>query len=77
MEEDIEYKKNEFIIFCIEVFKEENHLTGKETYGIFDKYGVLKYLYDGYDVLHTQGDRWLMNDIKEFLKLRGWNSHCQ
>lgn len=24
-----------------------------------------------YDVLHTQGDGWLMEDINEFLKIRG------
>ncbi len=59
--------------FCIEIFKEENKLTGKEVYELFEKYGVLKYLYDGYDMLHTQGDKWLMNDINEFLKIRGYN----
>lgn len=73
MEENIEYKINEFVIFCIEVFKEENNLTCEEVYELFDKYGVLKYLREGYDVLHTQGDGWLMNDIKEFLKIRGYN----
>lgn len=74
MEDNIEYKANEFVIFCIEVFKEENKLTGKEVYELFEKYGVLKYLHDGYDMLHTQGDRWLMNDINEFLKIRGYNA---
>lgn len=72
MEDKIEYKINEFIIFCIEVYKEENKITGKEAYDIFKKYGVLKYLHDGYDVLHTQGDNWLMDDINEFLRIRGY-----
>lgn len=58
---------------CIEIFKEENKLTGKEVYELFEKYEVLKYLQDGYDMLHTQGDRWIMNDINEFLKIRGHN----
>ena len=47
-------------------------MTGKEVYNLFEKYGVLKYLYDGFDVLHTQGDGWLMKDINEFLKMRGY-----
>lgn len=68
----MEKKINDFIVFCIEVYKSKNDLTGKEVYDIFDKYGVLKYLHDGYDVLHTQGDAWLMNDINEFLKIRGY-----
>lgn len=72
MEENIEYKINEFVIFCIEVFKEHKGLTGKEVYNIFEKYGVLEYLREGYDVLHTQGDAWLMNDIDDFLKIRGY-----
>ena len=42
-------------------------------YELFEKYGVLKYLHDGYDMLHTQGDKWLMNDINEFLKVRRYN----
>ncbi len=69
----MEKKINDFIVFCIEIFKEENKLTGQETYELFEKYGVLKYLYDGYDMLHTQGNGWLMNDINEFLKIRGYN----
>ncbi|MBQ9658832.1 MAG: DUF3791 domain-containing protein [Clostridia bacterium] len=72
MKEDIEYKINEFIIFCLEIYKEKEGLTGKETYELFKKYKILDYLHDGYDVLHTQGDGWLMNDINEFLKIRGY-----
>ena len=72
MEKDIEYKINEFIIFCIEVYKEENKLSGKEVYNLFEKYKVIDYLHDGYDVLHTQGDEWIMNDIDEYLKNRGY-----
>lgn len=68
----MEKKINDFIVFCIEIYRAENNMTGKEVYNLFEKYGVLKYLYDGYDVLHTQGDRWLMKDINEFLKMRGY-----
>ena len=70
----MEKKINDFIVFCIEVYKVENSLTGKEVYDLFEKYGVFKYLHDGYDMLHTQGHSWLMNDINEFLKIRGYNS---
>lgn len=74
MGEDIEYKINEFIIFCLELYKEKEKMTGKDTYDLFEKYGLLDYLHDGYDVLHTQGDGWIMNDIDEFLKNRGYKS---
>lgn len=72
MGDNMEKKINDFIVFCIEIFKEENKFTGKEVYELFEKYGVLKYLHDGYDMLHTQGDRWLIKDINEFLKIRGY-----
>ena len=44
MGDNMEKKINDFIVFCIEIFKEENKLTGKEVYELFEKYGVLKYL---------------------------------
>jgi len=72
MGDRMEKKINDFIVFCIEMYKCESKLNGKEVYELFKQYGVLEYLHDGYDMLHTQGDRWLMNDINEFLKLRGY-----
>ena len=70
----MEKKINDFIIFCIEIFKEKNKLKGKETYELFERYGIFEYLYNGYDMLHTQGDAWIINDINEFLKNRGYNN---
>lgn len=68
----MEKKINDFVIFCLEMYKAENELSGEEAYKIFEKYGVLKYLQEGYEVLHTQGKEWLVNEIKEFLKIRGY-----
>ena len=70
MDKDLEYKINEFIVFCIEAFKEKEKISGKKAYDIFEKYGVTEYLESGYDVLHTQGEEWLMMDIEKFLKNR-------
>lgn len=63
-------KINDFIIFCMELYKYKEKLTGKQVYELFETYGVFDYLQEGYDVLHTQGSDWLMNDIDEFLKDR-------
>ncbi len=65
-------KINDFVVFCMEVYKAEKNISGKEVYELFEKYGVLKYLQDGYDMLHTQGDKWLINDIDKFLEVRGY-----
>ena len=65
-------KINDFVVFCLESYKVEKNLDGETVCEIFEKYGVFDYLKDGYDMLHTQGEEWLMNDIDEFLKIRGY-----
>ena len=34
------------------------------------KYGVLEYLAEHYEMLHTQSRQWLLEDINEFIALR-------
>ena len=59
MGDSMEKKINDFIVFCIEVFKEENKLTGKEVYELFEKYGhkfiVIRYheILGAYDTLES------------------------
>ena len=69
----MEKKINDFVVFCLEIFKLKYNLSGKKVYNLFDKYKVFDYLEEGYDRLHTQGEEWLINDIKEFLKIRHYN----
>ena len=45
-------------------------LSGSEALKLFDMNGVTDYLAKHYDVLHTQGAAWLMNDIDEHIKNR-------
>lgn len=37
---------------------------------LFADYGLLDYLSEHFEVLHTQSRQWLMEDIEEFIKLR-------
>jgi len=57
-----------FVSFCAENYKKHRDMKGYEVMALFDKYHVTEYLYDNYDVLHTQGASWLMQEIDEFLK---------
>lgn len=68
----MEKKINDFVIFCLEHYRQKEELSGKEIYELFDKYKVFDYLRNGFDMLHTQGEAWLMNDIDEFLSIRGY-----
>ena len=69
----MEKKINDFVVFCLESYKAKHKLTGEEAYNLFEEYKVFDYLEEGYDMLHTQGEVWLMNDIEEFLRVRGYN----
>lgn len=64
--QDIAY----FISFCIEIYKGKMHLSGAEAMRQLDEFGVLKYLNDNYEVLHTQSRQWILEDIEEFIQLR-------
>lgn len=62
-----------FQVFCIEIYKVHCFLTGKEVVKLFEKYGVLDYLSNNYDVLHTVGEDYINEDIDIYLKNRGAN----
>lgn len=57
-----------FVSFCIEQYKHVKGLDGSVVMDLFEKNGVLNYLSDNFDVLHTQGANWLVEEIDEFLK---------
>ena len=45
-------------------------MSGRDAMNMLEKYGVLDYLAEHYEMLHTQGRQWLMEDIDEFIALR-------
>jgi len=63
-------KTAHFKVFCLERYKSEHHLKGKDAFQIFKENGVLDYLTSFYDVLHTFGDKYIVADIDEFIAAR-------
>ncbi len=59
-----------FIAFCIESYKEHKHTNAGEVIFLFKKYGVIDYLTQGFDVLHTQGREYIMSDIDRYIDNR-------
>ncbi len=57
-----------FISFCIEQYKTAKGLSGCEVAQYFAEHHVLDYLYDHFNVLHTQGHRWLVGEIDDFIR---------
>ena len=67
--QDIAY----FLSFCIEQYKEAKGLSGSEAMALLSEYGVLEYLAEHWEILHTQGRQWIIEDIDEFIKARDKN----
>ena len=59
-----------FLAFCIEQYKQRHNLTGEQAMQTLDQYGVLEYLEDCYEPLHTQSAQWILEDIDEFIEKR-------
>lgn len=45
-------------------------MTGEQAMEQLDKYGVLDYLAENYEILHTQNHHWILEDIDEFIQIR-------
>ena len=65
-EQDISY----FLSFCIEQYKNEKRMTGTEAMNFLNRYGVLEYLAEHFEILHTQSRQWILADIDEFIEIR-------
>lgn len=48
----------------------EKGINEDEVISIFSEYGVLDYLKEYFDVLHTQSRQWLVADIEDFINDR-------
>lgn len=63
-----EDKKLYFVSFCIEKYKTVHNMNGSKVADLFERNGVTDYLESNYEVLHTQGADWLVEDIDSYLK---------
>ena len=60
-----------FVAFCIESYKAAKNLSGEGVSSLFTRFGVDRYLYEEYEVLHTLGLDAVLADIDRFLEVRG------
>ena len=60
----------QFKAFCLERYKHKYNMSGKDTLSLFKKYGVLDYIGEFYDVLHSYGHQYIVQDIEEFIAVR-------
>ena len=71
-QEKIDFSSREllFVIFCIERYSVKQIKTPLEVYSLFEQKGVVNYLKDNFEVLHTQGEEYILEDIDLYLKKR-------
>ncbi len=62
----------EFVTYCIGSLARILHLSRREVYNRLKDSGILYgYIVPSYDVLHTFGSRYLMEDLMDFMKEKG------
>lgn len=68
MSDNKQLAKLEFVAFCIEQYKKTVNMSGCEVEQMFSYQGVITFLIDNYEILHTQGEQAIMNEIEGYLK---------
>jgi hypothetical protein len=54
----------DFIVYCIEEYKEHENLTGREVIDLFTRYDIISYIKSAYEALHVMGGAAISGDIK-------------
>lgn len=63
-------REGNFLIYCIEQYKNAKKLTGKQVSELFNKYRVWDYIYSCFEALHTTGDNYIIEDIDLYIEAR-------
>lgn len=60
-------KNEQFLIFCLESYRQKFNLDGHSVLELFEKYSVFDFLEQSYEVLHTQGKSYILDKIELFI----------
>jgi hypothetical protein len=63
-----------FIVYCMEVYRNAKNISGKEVYDTFSNYGVIDFIDEFYDILHSTGNKDIIWQIDEYIKHRSSQS---
>lgn len=56
-----------FVSFCIEQYAKAKNITTEDVVNLFEQYGISEHFCEFYDVLHTQGGQWLVEEIDKMI----------
>lgn len=57
-----------FLSFCIEQYMNAKGLSRNEAMALLSDRGVLDYLAEHFEILHTQSRQWIIEEIDEYIK---------
>ena len=60
----------EFYTYCLEKYAQAKGLTGFQALALMKRYGADDYLIDHYDLLHTQGTGYVIDELDRFIQRR-------
>lgn len=60
----------EFYTYCLENYAIHNQISGMRAWVAFKESGADDYVIDNYDLLHTQGLEYVLDDIQRFIDKR-------
>ena len=64
-------KHMDFVVYCIEEYRNAKKLTGRQVIAIFNKYRVYDFIEGSYDALHTYGADEIAWNISEYMQRKG------
>ena len=68
---DTEQKRNDdvayFIAFCIEIYKHAHNMSGSDVSQLFSNTGLMEFLADNFEPIHTQSPQWILEEIDEYI----------
>lgn len=69
--EDEVYKEVfEFYVYCLEKYALSKKMSGIRAWSLFKETGADNYIVRNYDLLHTQGTEYILDDIQRFISRR-------
>lgn len=60
----------DFFTYTLEKYAREKGLSGLQAFALLKRYGVDDYLIDHYDLLHTQGTGYVIDEIDRFIQMK-------
>lgn len=69
-EQDFSKKQTDFLVYCMEMYKDKYSLSGAQVQELFSESGADLYILKHFEALHTTGLEYTLDDIHGFIESR-------